>query len=345
MTDAQWETLKELVEGRHAGRDLTAFIIDSPWLPGWYGITKLQYYTSDELWFEANRTAVETFPEVLFLPGFWSEYGMATEPSAFGAKVSWHEGSLPWAGPVLRDIADIAALEVPDPATDGLAPFMVQRLRNTEKKIRELGHAIRFAVVRGPLNVASYLRGTTEFMMDIIMHPDETHQLLDKITGYLLRALQYQKETFPTIEGIMILDDLLGFIGENEFRTFAVERMRKLFRAFEAPVRLLHNDAQGLITAAHLREMDVNIFNFSHEHSLDEIRRLAGPEVVLLGNLPPRDVLAALTPKEVAAETRKMIESVREPGPILWSCGGGMPPDVSTENIRAFLDTVNKQHP
>ncbi len=341
MTDKQWQVLLDLIDGKddapHAG-----FIIDSPWLPGWNGLTKLQYYTSDELWLETNRRAVETFPEVLFLPGFWSEYGMATEPSAFGAKIGWHEASLPWAGKVLRDISDITSLEVPDPATDGLAPFMVQRLRNKEEAIRALGHEIRFAIARGPLNIASYLRGTTEFMMDIMMHPEETRQLLDKITGYLLRWLQYQKELFPTIEGIMLLDDLLGFIGDTEFKEFALPLMKKLFNAFPAPVRLLHNDAQGLITAAHLQEMDVNIFNFSHEHTLNEIRELAGPEVVLLGNLPPRDVLSAGTAEQVATETEKMITSVKDRQRILWSCGGGMPPEVTTENIQAFVETVEK---
>ena len=39
------------------------------------------------------------------------------------------------------------------------------------------------------------------------------------------------------------------------------------------------------------------MFNFSFEHSLGEIRELAGNEVVLVGNIPPRDVLAGGTPE------------------------------------------------
>ena len=31
----------------------------------------------------------------MFLPGFWSEYGMCTEPSAFGAKCVWYENAFP----------------------------------------------------------------------------------------------------------------------------------------------------------------------------------------------------------------------------------------------------------
>ena len=342
MTDKQWEKLKNILTGKETVQGTTGFIIDSPWLPGWNNLTKLQYYTSDDLWYQTNKKAIEAFPDTFFLPWFWSEYGMCTEPSAFGAKLSWHEDSLPWAGKIIPDIQDINTLEIPDPKTDGLLPFMIQRLKNTEEDIRALGHRIRFAVARGPLNIASYLRGTTELMTDFMMYPGETSTFLDKITHFTIQWLQYQKEQFPSIEGIMILDDLIGFVGEQEFISFVLPRLKEIFGAFDAGVRLLHNDAQGLITARYLSEMNVNIFNFSHEHSLNEIRDLAGPEVILLGNLPPRDVLAAGTPETVARETEKMMRETKDQTGIIWSCGGGMPPEVSTENIQAFIETVKR---
>jgi uroporphyrinogen-III decarboxylase len=39
----------------------------------------------------------------------------------------------------------------------------------------------------------------------------------------------------------------------------------------------------------------------------------------------------------VYEETVKMVNSVEDKSGIIWSVGGGMPPGVSTENIRAFL--------
>ena len=35
------------------------------------------------------------FRDVWFLPGFWAEFGMCTEPSAFGGKCVWHENAFP----------------------------------------------------------------------------------------------------------------------------------------------------------------------------------------------------------------------------------------------------------
>ena len=89
--------------------------------------------------------------------------------------------------------------------------------------------------------------------------------------------------------------------------------------------------------------MGVNLFNFSFEHSMTEIRKLAGPEVALIGNLPPRDVLAAATPEVIREETRKMVKEFGDKNRVIWSCGGGMPPNVTTENLIAFKETIDEE--
>ena len=91
--------------------------------------------------------------------------------------------------------------------------------------------------------------------------------------------------------------------------------------------------------------MNVDLFNFSFEHTMKEIRELAGPEVALIGNLPPRDVLAAGTPEMVREETLKMVNEFNDTERVIWSCGGGMPQDVTTENIKMFKKTIDEVVP
>jgi uroporphyrinogen decarboxylase len=138
------------------------------------------------------------------------------------------------------------------------------------------------------------------------------------------------------------LDDIVGFVGEDECREFVVPYLKPIFAAFETKVRFFHNDAQGLISTPFLKEIGVNLFNFSFEHSINEIRELAGPEIALLGNLPPRDVLMAATPEEVKSQTEQMWNEVQDKKGIIWSCGGGVPQNVSTENMQAFIKTIQK---
>jgi len=337
MTNEQWERLLAVLAGGVVDPLPVGFIIDSPWLPGWAGQTVLDYYSSDRVWLDANLKAIRTFPDVLFLPGFWSEYGMCTEPSAFGTKCRWEENALPYADKIIRSIDDIASIEKPDAKTDGLLPFVLRRLKLLQPQIEEAGHHIRFAVARGPLNIATFLMGTTEFLMAMRTDPEPIQKLLTLIADFSVDWLRLQKDCFPSIEGVFVLDDIVGFLGDADFQQSALPYLKKVFGCLDVPVRFFHNDAQGLVCAPYLAEIGVNLFNFAFEHSLGEMRQRAGDTVTLLGNIPPRDVLAQGTPEEVAAGVKAALEPVDDRRRIILSCGGGMPPDVPTGNIQAFL--------
>ena len=70
MTDKHWDNLLRIIGGEILSPLPVGFIIDSPWLPNWYGISILDYYTNDDLWFKANEKALLSFPDIMFLPGF-----------------------------------------------------------------------------------------------------------------------------------------------------------------------------------------------------------------------------------------------------------------------------------
>ncbi len=339
MTDEQWETLTRTVKGTPAGPTPVGFIIDSPWLPNWAGMRILDYFTSDEKWLLANVKAVTAFPDVLFLPGFWSEFGMCTEPSAFGVRCVFPSDEFPHAHRALASIEAADSLPEPDPRTDGLLPFVLNRLRIAQPRIEAAGHRIRFAVARGPLNIASYLMGTTEFLTAMMTDPERTHALLKKITSFLKRWIALQMKTFPTIDGVLLLDDIIGFIGEKEFRAFGFPYFKELFDA-GVGVRFLHNDAPCRVSAPFLPGMGVNLFNMGFDISLGEVKRLTGNTVALLGNIPPRDVLAAGSEEDVARAAVTLLRSVDDTSNLIASCGGGMPPGVSSSNISAFLSAV-----
>jgi len=340
MTGEQWSKLISVINGEVVEPIPVGFIIDSPWLPGWAGISALDYYSSEQMWFEANLKAVQQFPEVIFMPGFWSEFGMCTEPSAFGAKCSWQPNEMPYADKVLADIRSAGSLNKPNPKKDGLLPFMLNRLKHYQEQIEGHGHGIKFAVSRGPLNVASFLAGSTEFLMAVRTDPAEVHKLLETITDFIIDWLELQIETFPSIDGVFILDDIVGFVGEQDFKQTALPYLKRVFQSFDVAVRFFHNDAAGLVCAPYMTEMGVNLFNFSFQHSLAEMKELTSNAVTLLGNIPTRDVLAAGSPDDVRSSVKTAFDSVEDKRRIILSCGGGMPPDVPTENIEAFLSAA-----
>ena len=201
MNDQEWKTLVSVIKGEQLRPLPTAFIIDSPWLPGWAGHTILDYFTDERVFLDDNLKAIRTFPGTMLLPGFWSEYGMCTEPSAFGSVSIWGEDEFPFAKKVLRTPSEVEHLEKPDPRKHGLLPFVIKRLLHLRPEIEKAGHKIRFAVARGPLNIASFLMGTPEFLEAIKTDPERMHQLLSLVTDFLADWIAYQREVFPSIMG------------------------------------------------------------------------------------------------------------------------------------------------
>ena len=340
MTDPQWQRLLQVLDGQAVTPAPIGFLVDGPWICGVNQIRLMDYFVDTELWLRANLEAVARFPDVLWLPGFWAEFGMISNPPSFGAKCIWPEDGFPTCDGVLRDCADIADLRRPNVRTDGLLPLIMQRLRQCHPAIEAAGHQIRFACAHGPITIAAYLLGHNEFFLACRTDPDGINRLLDMTTRFVIDWLAYQKESFPSIDGILVLEDLMGFVGEQDFAALVLDRMRQIFTSFPVSVRFLHNDAFGLITARHLTAMNVNLFNFSFEHEYQEVRRLAGPDVTLMGNIPPRDILGLGSEQDICQSVAALLDSVPDHRRMIVSAGGFTPGGFGEGKIAAFQQTV-----
>ena len=339
MNDTQWQNLLEILAGEERQPTPCGFIIDSPWLPGWYGVEIAEYLASETIWFDANRKVIETFPEVWFLPGFWSEFGMCTEPSAFGARCVFPINEFPFAEKVIRNIDQIADVKPPHPATDGLLPLMLHRLKWARPRIEDLGHRIRFSVSRGPFNIASFLMGMTEFLMALKTSPAPIHRLLGIITDFLKQWHDLQRSAFPDIDGMLILDDIVGFVGEEDFVELALPYLRELFAA-DVAVKFFHNDAPCARSIQYYPGIGINLFNPGTQTPLPQLRVLSGNRLTILGTIPPLGVLARGTPEDVRSSVRNLLDQTPDRSRLILSCAGGMPPGVTTGNLLAMLSEI-----
>ena len=211
MLKKDWDTLLEVVGGKSFANPPVALIIDSPWLPDYAQITHLDYYLQPDLWLQVNTQVKEEFPNIIFLPSFWVEYGMVAEPSALGAPFSWGLNSMPSAKKFLHTLEDLQGLRVPNPQRDGLMPLVLNLYRNFTSQLLGTEYEIKMVASRGPLTVASFIYGLTDLLMGIKIEPQAMKNLLEITTETTILWLKAQLEAAPSAEGILLLDDIPGF--------------------------------------------------------------------------------------------------------------------------------------
>lgn len=334
MTAEQFELLRAAVKGESSARPV-ALIVDSPWIPGFVGISTLEYFTQPDSWLRANLEVVERFPDCVFIPGFWVEYGMAVEPSAFGCKVSWWKDTPASVSPVLKDISEVRGLGVPTIKNDGLMPFTLHLQRWAQKQIAPLGYSVRMVAARGPLTLATHLRGVTEFLTDIKIEPEHSHKLLDICTEIVVRWLKAQAENLPDVESILVLDDVVGLLSPTDYEEFAHPYLERIFGAFPDMLKLYHNDANIEPFAERLAQTGFDALNFSHNIDMSSLTERIGHSVGLIGNVPPLQVLAQGTPEDVAECASRCL--VVANGRMILSAGGGTSPGTPAENVDALV--------
>jgi uroporphyrinogen decarboxylase len=322
-----------------------ALIVDSPWLPGYAGIDTRDYFLLPDKWLDINLGLLERFPDAAWIPGFWVEYGMAAEPSAFGAKVRFHADRPPSIEPLIDDLAFWAEAKPANPGEDGLMPFVLRLYEFMDERLYAEGLSIKMIAARGPMTVLSWLVGVTPLLMSVVTDPGTLTSALETVTTTLIRWLRAQLDTLRQPEGILVLDDIVGMVSERHYEALIHPHLRRIFDEFEGLIRVYHNDTPCLHLAGSLVEANFDVFNFSHETDIAEIKAKMGHRVALMGNVPPLDVGVRGTPAEVANWARACLDQGAPGGGMILSFGGGVSPGTPAENIDALLQVAREWSP
>ncbi len=343
MRKGQWEAFKRAAKGESTPEVLLALIVDSPWIPGYLGIGHLEYYTDPDVWLEANLRIADQFPEVILFPSWWIEYGMAIEPSALGARISFRPDEPPGILPGLRRIEDLDSLPPVSMRSDGLTALTLHLYRRQRQRIADAGFTIPVVAARGPLCTAAFLRGLSEFMIDMVEDPGRIHKLLDVSTGLTIAWLAAQAEAAGvSVEGILVLDDIPGMLSRGLYLEFAHPYLRRVFDAFPPEwVKVYHNDANIRPFLEELPETGFDVLNWGKNIDVDEAWSRTGGKVTLMGNVDPLGLGVRGTSAEVRSASTAVLERSAGRRQIL-SLGGGVSPGMPKANIEAMIQAVRE---
>ena len=345
MRPKQWETFKRAARLEQQDSVPMAMIVDSPWIPGYLGIKHMDYYLDPEVWFQANVRVNADFPDVIMVPSWWMEYGMAAEPSILGAKIKFWEDNTPSEYHTLYRLEDIDEFPEYEVEADAFAAMTLHRYKMALPRIKALGEVLPFVTARGPLCTAGFVRSTTHLMIEIVEKPAETHRLIDLCTNVVIDWLKAQHKVLgDQVEGIFLLDDIVGFVNEEHYLEFAHPYLKRICDAFPADwVKLYHNDAEVDACLDHLPDAGFNVLNWGKQKDIVEVKQRVGDRMCLMGNVNPLEVAVRGTPDDVKEATLEVLEGGFSDGRgMILSVGGGTSPGMPAANMTAMLEALNE---
>ena len=337
MLPTQWQQFKAAAKRQPGAGIPLALIVDSPWIPAHVGITHSDYYFDSEAWFLAHRKVIEEFPEAILFPSWWAEIGMAAEPSALGVRVRFWPHQTPSEERLPFHLEDLEQLTPPDPSSDGFCPLILHRYAKMKQRIFDAGYTMPVVAARGPLCTASFFRGVTQLMMDMVDEPDRALKLIDVCTTLTIDWLKAQAAAIgPCVDGILVLDDIVGMIGPDDYEQFAHPFLKRICDAFPPDwVKVYHNDAGIEACLERLPDTGFDVINWGKQTDIANAAARLGGRMTLMGNVPPLEVGVRGTPEQVEQAT---LEVLRKAGghPLILSVGGGTSPGMPAANIRAM---------
>jgi len=245
--------------------------------------------------------------------------------------------------PVLLDLRDIYDLEVPDPLKAGRLPEWLEATRTLSEAIGD--HVfIMGRADQGPFSVACLLRGTQQFMVDLMT---EDPQLIRDVIAYCRKACvafaKAQKDAGAHVTSIG--DALAGpnLIAPEMYRDFAWK-----------PEKLLADEVQnyGIPLSLHICGNTTSIFpqmattgarilEIDWQVDMGKAREQIPVDTVLMGNINPSDPMVFGTENDIENAVKKIITDTRGKG-VFVSTGCAMGRNTPPENFRTMIEATKK---
>lgn len=306
------------------------------------GRTQQEYYLDPEVKYQVLMYAVDRFPDAIFFPGIYPEFGAVFEPALFGSEILWHENDAPHALRLLDSIDDVDRVTVPrDIAHAGLMPEWVRQTEYfwkhlPEHYIEDYGFLDGLAYCLGPLETSATLMNYSEFLLQLCLEPEKIHRLLDVVTDGIIESLRFHEKYNGRIKRVVMADHMGHQVSAKMFAEFCAPYYKRIYDAFgSAQFRLLHNEGNMEHVASMFPEIGINLVHYGADTRV--LQERTGGKVALMGNIRPLEIMLRSTPEVVYQDAMECMKYGARGGGQILSTAGGISYGTPAENIDAAI--------
>lgn len=268
-----------------------------------------------------------------------------TIPDAMGLGLYFEAGEGPRFKKVLRTEADVAALPVPNAASD--LDYVMSAVKTIRSALNGRVPLIGFS--GSPWTLATYMveGGSSKDFRHIkeMMYatPDVMHELLNKLA---LSVTDYLNEQIRSgAQAVQIFDTWGGVLSPEMYKTFSLAYMERIVKGLireydgrRVPVILFtKNGGQWLEVMA---KTGADALGLDWTTHIDDARRRVGQQVALQGNMDPSVLYAS--PARIRAEVADILQRYGSGAGHVFNLGHGIHQFVNPEHAGIFVDAVHE---
>lgn len=207
-----------------------------------------------------------------------------------------------------------------------------------------------FIKIGGPYLRCSFLRGDSQWLMDIAEDPSFAAALAERMTDHLIAVgLEALRRTDLYRHSIWIFDDIASnqgvLMSPKSYERIFLPQTRRMVTAFQlaGAARVgMHSDGDLREVLDGLVDAGISILNpIEPRASMDvvELRRRYGKQLAFVGGVCNTEVLPWGTDADVRAHVEHVLSIAGEGGLVIGSHSIG--PDVSLERYELFMDILH----
>lgn len=199
------------------------------------------------------------------------------------------------------------------------------------------------AYIIGPVTLAGLLEGAEQAAMDSVIDPDK----LEVLCRFCTRVIQdYARALINAGADLLcILEPTAVILGPAQFERFSAAYVRHIIESYKysGVDTIYHTCGNTMHLVEAMAGSGVSAVSLdSPQTGVDMVKaaRIAGPDVVVMGNINPTSVMKDGSADEVRRACRNLLEEMREVPNFILSTGCDLPPGVPLENMHAFMETA-----
>jgi uroporphyrinogen decarboxylase len=250
-------------------------------------------------------------------------------------------------------LQDLEAYEWPNPAEI----FDYTSIRNQALQLHSEGEYAIVGNMGSPVNIFEqswYLRGLTEFFMDLVDNKDFAHELMSKITEIRKQNAKYfLSEVGEYLDVFQLADDLAmqngPYMSPQLYREMIKPYQVELFRFVKqlTPAKIYYHSC-GSVTRLldDLIDVGVDILNpvqiSADGMETDQLKQRFGNKLSFWGAMDTTEILPNGTADNVRNEVRRIIHDLAPEGGFVLASVHNLQPDIPPENILAMFEAASQ---